>query len=124
MRKFFEQMKNSVFGIIVVIWGILMFLFPEINQDASMHLMELTFSKEVVAGLFTVSGAAYIFSKFVNGRRLSAYMNILIAFIFMTVMLTHLYASFFMIAWIAFGGIVIHQTINAFLIRTGNDFED
>ena len=124
MYRIFEQIKNSVFGLIVIVWGIFMFMFPEMNQDASMKLIELTFSKELIAALFTVSGIAYTFSKFIDNKRLSSYMNILIAFIFMTVMLTHLYASFYMIAWIAFCGIVIHQTINAFLIRTGNDIED
>lgn len=119
MYKVAEKAKDSMFGIIVVIWGFVLLCTKAMTVELTLTLLAVTFSQTVLGFMFIGIGALYILAKFLNINPISALANILISFIFLIVMLTHLFASVYAIAWIAFAGIVIHQAINAYLILKG-----
>lgn len=119
MTSFFIDLKNAIFGIVVAVWGVVLLTTPALNTDVSLELLRITFSQPIIGLFFMAVGLLHVFTKVTDHPILSASANVLIAFVFVTVMLTHLFASVYMIAWIAFGGLTIHQIINAFLILKG-----
>ncbi len=119
MIDLFINLKNAIFGIIVAIWGVVLISTPALTTDVSLELLRITFTQPILGLFFMAVGLLHVYTKVTDIPLLSAAANVLIAFVFCTVMLTHLFASVYMIAWIAFGGLTVHQVINAFLILKG-----
>jgi hypothetical protein len=116
MNKFLVLAKNSTFGLVVILWGLVLLISTEIVKETSLSLWFLTFTPATLGWLFIAVGVVYVFSKCWTHPYFAAFANISIASIFLLAMLTHLFASLYAIAWIAFAGICLNQIINAILL--------
>lgn len=118
MREFFTIFKDSMFGIVVILWGVAMIVSPALLIEPTLHLLFLTFSQLTLGYFFVAAGVMHVSSKVFPARQYGAISNVLIALVFLLTMLTHLFASVYLIAWVAFAGITISLLINAFLLFT------
>ena len=117
--NFLIHFKNSLFGLVSVIWGFFFLVSAEVGREVTFNLLLYSFSP-VELGLVCIAvGLIHIVSKFYFNELTAAFANILLAFIYLAVLLSHLYASFYALAWIAFAAIVLNQIINAYLLMKG-----
>lgn len=116
MYNFFNQFKGSIFGLVVTLWGIALMTLPQLTSEATLELLFMTFSQPTLGIFFVSVGVLHITTRFFANKYYSAIANLLIAAVFLSAMLTHLYASVYVIAWVAFAGITMNLVINAFQI--------
>lgn len=116
MRDVFQLIKNALFGIVVVIWGVALIVSTNLHSELTLQLLYLTFTAPALGGFFIAAGLMHIVSKCYPEKFFAAFANLMLALVFMLAMLTHLFASVYVIAWVAFAGICLNLLINAFLI--------
>lgn len=116
MNKFFNQFKGSIFGLVVALWGIALMSVPQLTTEATLELLFIAFSQQTLGIFFVTVGVMHILTRCFANKYYSALANLLIAGVFVSAMLTHLYASVYVIAWVTFAGITINLVINAFQI--------
>lgn len=120
MREFFTLFKNALFGIVVMVWGIAIMLSTHLHSELTLQLLFINFTAPQLGAFFLVAGIMHIVSKIFPDKYFAALANIMLAFVFLLAMLTHLFVSVYLIAWIAFAGITLNLVINAFLILKGD----
>lgn len=119
--KLLVFIKDSAFGLVVIVWGLILLFSTEIAKEMSLTLLFLTFTPASLGVLFVVVGLLHLLSKHSASLYFMAFANISIALVFLLAMLTHLFVSVYAIAWIAFAGICLNLMINAFLIVKSNE---
>lgn len=112
-------LKNSIFGLVAIIWGIMIFFWEEYLIKAPHELLFTIINPKFGIFLFVLIGIFHIITRFCHNNTLVIVANILLAFTYMLVALTMVYASFYGFAWIALGGIIANQLLNAYLIANG-----
>ena len=119
MTDLLLTLKNSIFGIVVIVWGAVMALSPSAAAQSTLVLLHVPFTEPVLGLIFIAIGLFHVISKCYQGRVMAAFANITIAAVFLLVSLTHLYYSVYAIAWIAFAGIVLNLVLNAISLIRG-----
>lgn len=115
MRDFFVFLKNAMFGIVVVIWGLVIYSVPALMTEPTLQLLFISFTPGSLGIFFITAGILQIASVYWEFPTFGAFANILVAAAFLLVLFTSLYASVYMIVWVALAGIVLNRLINAFL---------
>lgn len=117
--RFLVHFKNSLFGLVSVIWGLFFFFSLDVSREVTFNLLFYSFSPAELGVMCISIGLVHIASKFFGTELTAAVANVLLAFVYLLVLLSHLYASFYTLAWIAFAAIVLNQVINAYLLMNG-----
>lgn len=115
MLEAIQIVKNSIFGVVVVIWGLSLIFIDNLINEATLHLLFITFTEPELGLFFIFCGMTHIIAKFSENRYFNGVANILLASIFCMLMLTHLYNGIFVIAWIGFAGISLNLVLNAII---------
>jgi len=116
MINFLVNFKNTLFGLVSLLWGIFFLFSAQVSAEAAFSLLYFTYSPLFLGILCVTVGITHITSRFISNPLFTAAANILLAFVYLIVLLSHLYASFYALAWIAFAAIVLNHVINAYLI--------
>lgn len=111
--------KNSIFGAVTILWGIMIFFFKEYMVKVPHELMFATITPDLLMWIFIGVGAFHIFTRFYHNDTLVIVANVLLALMYLLVALTVVHTSFYGFAWIALAGIIINQLLNAYLIAHG-----
>lgn len=114
--KYLTLLRNSIFGIVVSIWGLALLLIPAVASESTIQLWFITFSPSVVGVFFILCGALYVFAKIHFETHLEIISNILLAFTFTLATLSHIFASIYLLAWIAFAGLAVYLLTTAIIM--------
>lgn len=117
--KYLVVLKNSLFGIVSIVWGIMIFAYSDLMVRAPHELIFTAIAPDLLAWLFIAVGVFHILTRLCHNDTLVIVANVLLAFMYLLVAITLVYTSFYGFAWVALAGIILNQLINAYLIAYG-----